>query len=209
MSEAIDLGSVQKGFAHPALDAQRIYRRVLDAISFPGRVQDMSESPEPPEGMSRAAAGYALTLFDFETLVWLDPALRAGPVEAWLRFHCGCPLTEDMQAAAFALIANPSTMPRLDEFNTGDARYPDRSTTLIVQVPDLVNGERVELEGPGIPDRIAVAPAGLPADFWTQVAENGSEFQLGVDVFVVDEENILGLPRTVRVLRQPNDVSER
>ncbi len=199
VSEAIDLGAVRRGFQRPALEAQRIYRRLLDAIARPGRIQDLSEAPEPPAGFTRAMAGIALTLLDFETKVWLDPRLRGGEAEAWLRFHCNCPFVEDPKAAAFALVVDAAAMPRLDAFDEGDARYPDRSTTIIVQIPALTGGETVSLEGPGIDGEIAVAPSGLPADIWQQVADNGREFQLGVDLMVVDDENVLGLPRTVRV----------
>ncbi|MEM9744819.1 MAG: phosphonate C-P lyase system protein PhnH [Pseudomonadota bacterium] len=207
MTQAIDLGAVRRGFQHPALDAQRIYRRLLTAMSRPGQLEDLSETPEPPAGFTRATAGVALTLLDFETPVWLDPALRDGEAEAWLRFHCNCPFVDDPMAAAFAIVVNTAAMPRLDAFDQGDARYPDRSTTIIVQVPSLSRGSAVTLEGPGIDGSIEVAPDGVPADFWEQVAANGSEFQLGVDLMLVDDEAVLGLPRTARVVAAPNSVT--
>lgn len=198
MNSAIDLGAVGPGFEHPALEAQRLYRRLLDAMSRPGRLQDLSEAPPPPVGLFRSTAGVALTLFDFETPVWLDPALRGGETEAWLRFHCGCPFTIDPRAAAFALVIDALAMPSLDVFNPGDVRYPDRSTTLVVQLPSLVDGASVELAGPGIDGRIEVAPAGLPAGFWDQIDANHADFQLGVDLLLLDEERVLGLPRSAR-----------
>jgi len=207
MSEAIDLGAVRRGFQRPALEAQRIYRRLLDAMALPGRLQDLSEAPEAPTGFARAMAGIALTLLDFETPVWLDPSLRSAEAEAWLRFHCNCPFVEDPKAAAFALVIDAAVMPRFDAFNEGDARYPDRSTTIIVQVASLRDGAVVALEGPGIDGSIEVAPTGLPPAFWQQVADNGREFQLGVDLMVVDEEAVLGLPRTVRVAPARGDTA--
>lgn len=200
MNKAIDLDTLRRGFREPALEAQQLFRRILDAMSRPGCIQDLSTAPEPPTDLTRAAAGVALTLLDFETRLWLDPALRGGEAEAWLRFHCNCPLTTETGAAAFALIADGAAMPRLDAFAAGDARYPDRSTTLIVRVPSLHGGPAKKLAGPGIRGTVAVDPSGLPADFWTQMADNGREFQLGVDLMLVDDESILGLPRTVRVV---------
>lgn len=198
MSRAIDLGAVGRGFEQPALEAQRIYRRLLDAMARPGRLQDLSEAPAPPAGLFRSSAGVALTLFDFETRVWLDPALRGGDSEAWLRFHCGCPFTEDGSTAAFALIVDAAGMPPFDAFDCGDVRYPDRSTTLVVQLPSLVDGTVIHLAGPGIDGRIEVAPAGLPENFWEQIEANHADFQLGVDLLLVDEESVLGLPRSAR-----------
>ncbi len=198
MNDAVDLGTVKHGFEQPALDAQRLYRRLLDAMAWPGRQQDLSEAPEPPVGLHRSTAGIALTLLDFETRLWLDPALRGSATEAWLRFHCGCPLTHDPRTAAFAVVADARQMPGLDDFAVGDAHYPDRSTTLIVQLPSLSGGAAVRLTGPGIDGHIDVAPTGLPGDFWAQLAENRAEFQLGVDLLLVDEAKVLGLPRSTR-----------
>ena len=198
MNSSIDLGAVRRGFQQPPLEAQRLYRRLLDAMAGPGRPQDLSEAPEPPEGLFRSTGGVALTLLDFETLVWLDPTLRGGEAQAWLRFHCGCPFTEDANAATFALIVDAAHMPRLEAFNPGDARYPDRSTTLLVQVPALEGGETVQLTGPGIEGTVELSPAGLPDDFWTQVDANRAEFQLGVDLMLLDDERVLALPRSSR-----------
>jgi alpha-D-ribose 1-methylphosphonate 5-triphosphate synthase subunit PhnH len=198
MNQTIDLGAVRRGFRQPALEAQRLYRRLLDAMARPGRPQDLSEAPDAPQDLFRSTAGVALTLLDFETPVWLDPALRGGEAQAWLRFHCGCPFTDDAKAAAFALIVDAARMPRLESFNPGDARYPDRSTTLLVQVPSLVGGQSVQLAGPGIEGAVELSPAGVPDDFWTQVDANRAEFQLGVDLLLMDEERVLALPRSSR-----------
>jgi alpha-D-ribose 1-methylphosphonate 5-triphosphate synthase subunit PhnH len=201
MNRALDLGSVRSGFEHPSLDAQRVFRRVLDAMARPGTVADLSFAPEAPEGLCRALGAIALTLLDFETPLWLDPALRGGEAETWLRFHCGCPLVEAPDEAAFALVVDATALPALDAFALGDARYPDRSTTVLVQLPSLAGGPAQRLEGPGIDGVVHVAPAGLPEDFWARVARNGARFQVGVDLMLAAEDTLLGLPRTVRPLQ--------
>ncbi|MFX9600755.1 phosphonate C-P lyase system protein PhnH, partial [Acinetobacter baumannii] len=63
-------------------------------------------------------------------------------------------------------------MPPLAAFSLGSDEYPDRSTTLILQVPDLTGGNAWTLGGPGIRDRAALAIAGLPDGFRDQVIEN-------------------------------------
>ncbi|MDP3381932.1 MAG: phosphonate C-P lyase system protein PhnH, partial [Phenylobacterium sp.] len=144
----------------------------------------------------KAAGAVALTLFDFETLVWLDPALAESEAEGWLRFHCGCPLTTDAQSAAFAIVTDMAKAPNLAAFNQGDAKYPDRSTTVILQVPSLEGGPTVTLSGPGIQTTTDIAPQGLPQDFWTQIETNQAQFQFGVDVLLVSGDQLLALPRT-------------
>nr|QQZ51937.1 phosphonate C-P lyase system protein PhnH [Phenylobacterium glaciei] len=96
-------------------------------------------------------------------------ALRSRLAEGWMRFHCGAPLTEDPKAAAFALITDLASSPALTAFNMGDAKYPDRSTTLVVQLPALEGGPQVELTGPGIKTEMTLSLAGLPDGFWAQV----------------------------------------
>lgn len=201
-SEPIDLGAVKRGFKSPSLDAQVSFRLLMDAMSRPGQIKDLMEAPEPPRGINQATGGIALTLMDFETSVWLDPALRGGETEAWLRFHCGCPLTTDPLAARFAIVTDLASMPALDAFNQGDAKYPDQSTTIIVEVASLQGGPETLLRGPGIKGSITVSPDGTPGDFWKQMAENGMHFQFGVDLFLTEGSSVMGLPRTVRVGEQ-------
>jgi len=195
----LDLAEIAPGFADPTRDSQAVFRRVMDAVARPGTIHDLSFAPPPPPGLGRAAAAMALTLFDFETRVWLDGELRGGAAADWLRFHCACPLTDAPGEAAFAIVVDAADCPPLSSFHPGDAKYPDRSTTLIVQAPALVGGRCATLEGPGIKERSAIAPAGLPASFWEQVQANHARFQFGVDVIFAAGDLIAGLPRSTRV----------
>ena len=191
------LDAVGPGFANPGLESQAAFRRILTALSRPGLVQHL-DGPEPPAGLNAASACVALTLFDFETSVWLAPSVRASA--NWLRFHCNCPLVGETQAAGFAVLDAAADEVRLAAFHQGDAKYPDRSASLIVQVASLEGGPSVTLEGPGIDGAVAIAPAGLSSDFWDQWADNQEQFQFGVDVFLTAGAGIIGLPRTSRRL---------
>ncbi len=199
MSAVIDLANIAPAFADPTRGSQAVFRRVMDAVARPGTLQDVGFAPDAPQGLDRATGAVALTLFDFETPIWLDPALRGTPAEAWMRFHCGCPLTVDPLAAAFALVSDIASAPALAAFNQGDAKYPDRSTTLVIQLASLEGGPVVTLRGPGIKDEASLALPGLPAGFWEQVQTNGSQFQFGVDLIFTAGDRIAALPRTTRV----------
>jgi alpha-D-ribose 1-methylphosphonate 5-triphosphate synthase subunit PhnH len=199
MSAALELDKIQPAFADPVRESQMAFRKIMEAVARPGTRADFGPALEPPAGLGVAAATVALTLLDFETLVWLDPALRGGEAEAWVRFHCGCPLTTETAGAAFAIVTDARTAPRLDAFNLGDARYPDRSTTVILQVESLDDGEAVILSGPGVRDAIAVAPSGLPEDFWGQLQDNNAKFQFGVDVLIVSGQALTAVPRSSQI----------
>jgi alpha-D-ribose 1-methylphosphonate 5-triphosphate synthase subunit PhnH len=193
---------VRPGFSDPVEAAQRHFRALLEAMARPGRIRALSgELPAAPAPMAPAAFALGLTLLDYETPVWLDPALSAGPVAASLRFHCGCPLVEEPPEAAFAFSAEPAKLPPLAAFAPGTPEYPDRSTTLVLQVAGLeedgVGG--VQLTGPGIQAEHRLAAVGLADGFWRQVQANHRRFPQGVDLVLVSGGRIAALPRSTRV----------
>ena len=198
MSAVLDLARIAPGFSEPTRDSQTVFRKVMEAVARPGTVADLAFAPEAPKGLTRAAGAVALTLFDFETPVWVDPAL-GEETRDWLRFHCGCPMTDDPQEAAFALVSDAAKAPALTTFHMGDAKYPDRSTTVILQIAALDGGAPVTLSGPGIKGSARIAPAGLPQGFWAQVQDNHELFQFGVDVMLVAGDRLCALPRSTRV----------
>src|SRR3546814_2619843 len=91
----------------------------------------------------------------------IDGIADTPPLRTYLKFHCGCPLVERSQVAAFALVTDPANMPRLALFAQGVDQYPDRAATLLLQVPSLEGGPAVTLRGPGIRDTAVIAPFGL------------------------------------------------
>jgi len=196
---ALDLTRIAPGFADPTAESQAAFRQIMDAVARPGTIQTLANAPQAPQGLDRAAGAVALTLFDFETSVWLDPSLRGGAAEDWIRFHCSCPLTDARAEAAFAIVTDVAACPPLSSFNLGDAKYPDRSTTLVIQVADLAGGRSASLSGPGIKTEATVAPAGLPDGFWDQVQANNAQFQFGVDLLFVAGDRLTALPRSIRV----------
>src|SRR5215813_1946198 len=124
---------VRRGFVDPVLGSQRVFRRVLEAMAHPGRIVTLDALLDTPASFAPASAAVCLTLLDFETPLWLDDAARAPEAMEWLRFHCGVPLVDQPEAARFALVLAPATMPENDEFDAGTDAMPDRSATLILQ----------------------------------------------------------------------------
>lgn len=200
----LNLAEVAPAFSDPTRESQAVFRKVMDAVARPGAIQDLAFAPDAPRGLDRATGALALTLLDFETPTWLDPALRGGVAEGWMRFHCGCPVTDDPIDAAFALVTDVLTAPALAAFNQGDAKYPDRSTTIVFQIPALEGGPQVTLTGPGIKDEATLALSGLPDGFWEQVQANQAKFQFGVDLIFVAGDRLTALPRSTRVTIRGN-----
>jgi len=187
------------GFSDPVFQSQAAFRALLAALAEPGTSQIVAGGIAPPEGLHAATATALLTLADYETPIWLPPALRDGPASAWLRFHCGAALVEEPRRAAFAVIDGAAPAPLLADFDPGNDQFPDRSTTIIVQCPAFDGGEAVTLTGPGIATRRDIAPAGLRPGFWAEVAANAAAYPLGVDLLLSHGDAVLGLPRSTQI----------
>src|SRR5258708_9751103 len=95
-------------FTDPVRESQRVFRSVMDAMARPGMIVAIAGLAQAPQPLGLAAAAVALTLIDYETPVWLDPALAQSPeVAAWLRFHTGALLADDPRQAAFGFLSHP------------------------------------------------------------------------------------------------------
>ncbi|WP_235940553.1 phosphonate C-P lyase system protein PhnH [Bradyrhizobium hipponense] len=190
---------IPPAFRDPVHDSQSAFRRLLKALSRPGTPVSLTGPAQPPAPMGGPLAAIALTLADADCPIWLDPALSTEPVRRYLHFHTNAPQIADPKAAAIALIGDAGRLPGLNEFHPGEAAYPDRSTTLILQLPALTGGPSVRLSGPGIETTASLAPRGLPGWFWQAWHENAARYPLGVDIFLTDDRIVIGLPRSTKV----------
>ncbi|OBQ59196.1 phosphonate C-P lyase system protein PhnH [Mesorhizobium erdmanii] len=192
--------SIEGGFADPVFNAQAVFRAIMDAMARPGSVQPLPALARPPSPLSATAGAVALALCDNDTPLWLDPALHASAaIVSWLGFHTGAPLANTAADAHFAIVAAPAEMMALDGFSQGTQDYPDRSTTLILQVGDLTSGAPLLLEGPGIETSATIAPAQMPRHFIEQWKQNNKRFPRGVDIILATADGIACLPRTTRI----------
>ncbi|MET3838156.1 phosphonate C-P lyase system protein PhnH [Bradyrhizobium sp. OAE829] len=189
------------GFADKVLSAQSTFRSVMDAMARPGSVQRIAAVAGTPAAMMRGTAAIALTLFDHDTPIWLDSRMSATTdVAKWLKFHTSAPVIADSSISSFALIGGPRELPALDRFAFGSNEYPDRSTTLILQVDSLMQGPALELRGSGIDGTAILQAAIQPHDLFERLAVNVALFPRGIDVVLVHDDAIVAIPRTTRLV---------
>ncbi|MEL7512602.1 MAG: phosphonate C-P lyase system protein PhnH [Cyanobacteria bacterium J06554_3] len=198
------------GFADITQESQQTFRALLTALSEPGKIKEVQCPLSTPADLSLAFGAACLTLIDFETLVWLQPAF-SEETKGWLRFHTGCQFTHHQKQADFALIkeidakeigakepdAKEPDALNLSAFNWGSAETPEDSTTLLLQLDSLSGGEPVTLHGPGIQTQRVISPV-LPQQFWQQWALNHDSYPTGVDCFLFQKRQVMGLPRSVQ-----------
>jgi alpha-D-ribose 1-methylphosphonate 5-triphosphate synthase subunit PhnH len=195
------VAELPSGFADKVLSAQSTFRSVMDAMARPGSVQRIAAATGTPGAMMRATAAVALTLFDHDTPIWLDSAMSdTSDVAKWVKFHTSAPVVSEPSICHFALIGDPQNLLALDRFSFGSNEYPDRSTTLILQVEGLMQGSTFELRGPGI-DGTALLQARIrPHDLVERLAVNATLFPRGIDVVLVHDDAIVAIPRTTRLV---------
>jgi alpha-D-ribose 1-methylphosphonate 5-triphosphate synthase subunit PhnH len=188
------------GFAHQVFDAQASFRAIMSAMANPGRLEPLAIVPDAPKRLSPALAAAALTLIDQDTPVFLDRAFAAErEIAAAMSFLTGCRFTQRPEDAAFALIGDPEEMPDLAAFAQGTLEYPDRSTTLLLDLERLDDEGPLRLSGPGILGTRSLAAARLPANLSEQLRANRERFPRGVDLLLCCGERFAGLPRSTRV----------
>ncbi|WP_027575046.1 phosphonate C-P lyase system protein PhnH [Bradyrhizobium sp. WSM1743] len=195
------IAELPPGFADKVLSAQSTFRSVMDAMARPGSVQRIVPMAGAPGPLMRGTAAIALTLFDHDTPLWLDARMaESSDVVKWLKFHTGAPVVRDASIASFALISDGGALPSLERFALGSSEYPDRSTTVIIQVDSLVSGRSFELRGPGI-DGVATLQASIePFDLFERLHFNEALFPRGIDVVLVADDAVVAIPRTTRVV---------
>jgi alpha-D-ribose 1-methylphosphonate 5-triphosphate synthase subunit PhnH len=195
------IAELPAGFADKVLSAQTTFRSVMDAMARPGSVQQVVASVGTPDTVMRGTAAIALTLFDHDTPIWLDAKFaQTTEVAKWLKFHASAPVVADSSIANFALIAYAPALPDLNCFSFGTNEYPDRSTTLIVQVESLTQGREYHLSGPGIDGTALLRATIAPKDLFERLAVNATLFPRGIDVVLVADDAIVAIPRTTRLV---------
>ena len=200
MSLAYNHQGVAPAFADPVHEAQTVFRQLLEAMSHPGAIVGVETTTEQPGAMGEAMTALALTLLDNDTRVWLDATLaERASVADYLRFHCGCPVVQSPGEADFALIGSVESLPRLERFAPGTAQYPERSATILIEMPQLTGGPATVLSGPGIATTRDFDPVGLPDWFWSAWAVNRGAFPLGVDLVFTCGAELCALPRSTSV----------
>lgn len=193
---SLAMKKLMPGFDDPVAQSQHVFRRVLEAMSRPGRILSVEGIHAGPAGLSPAALSVCLALADFETPLWLDAKAQAA--REYLAFHCGCPIAPTPDAATFALLADPTQLD-IDAFNPGSDEYPERSTTLILEVHGMHHDGGAVLRGPGIEDHARLFVDGVAADFWQQLQANHARFPRGVDIILAHDRWLAALPRSTRV----------
>jgi alpha-D-ribose 1-methylphosphonate 5-triphosphate synthase subunit PhnH len=188
------------GFSDPVFQSQSVFRMLMDGMARPGSIRAIEHDAGQPDPLGAAAGAIALTLCDHDTPVWLSAGFARSAVGDWIGFHSGAPITREKAEARFAFVEPGVTPSSFGLFSLGTQEYPDRSTTLVIEVAGLGEGQPFTLSGPGILQSKSVEIAGLPEAFLRLWADNRPLFPRGVDVILTAGRSFLCLPRTTKIV---------
>ncbi len=178
------------GFVNPPIDAAHAFRAVLNVMARPGTIEVVTGAA-PPAPLSLAAGVLILTLTDGTTPVHLAGAHDCPAVRDWVTFQTGAPLVAAANAM-FAVGTWDALLP-VSRFANGTPDYPDRSATLIVELPALTQtGAR--LTGPGIKHDARLSLPDVAA-----FAANNVLYPLGFDTYFTAGTSLAAIPRSTKV----------
>jgi len=199
LTPTVNSNALIAGFDDPVQHGQQVFRALLKAMSEPGTLIDLDLNLTTPGQLNNSTWQTLLSLLDADTRLWLSPGLSNDEsITSNLRFHCQSPIIDDSKTAAFA-VALADELPALTELDWGSAEYPDRSTTLIVQVPALSDEPHWALTGPGIESQKTARIAGLNDTFRQALINSRKRFPLGVDCIFCCGSKLLALPRSTQI----------
>lgn len=183
------------GFSDPVMSGHGAFRSVMMALAEPGTVHLVPAPLDPPTTMSPAMVAIGLSLADFETSLWID----AGPAaQSYLRFHTGAQIVSAPHSASFGFVTKPMDMPALAAFAQGTLEYPDRSTTILIDVASLDRRGPWRMSGPGIRG-VRHFGISVPDELTEQIVKSRTSFPCGVDLIFCKGNEIAALPRSTRI----------
>jgi len=168
---------------------QATFRLLLDAMSYPGKCLKLNVVPR--DGL--VALTVLSTLLDTEVSL-ADPhnLLKA---EDWLMLQ-----TKSVhQDNANYILCDASQLPDFTP-KPGILKSPEQSATLLLVVDKLGEGDlQLNLTGSGIKDHQSLDVTGLNRKWLYIRNEWNCSFPLGVDFILIDNTQIVALPRTTKV----------
>lgn len=171
-------------------DARGTFLALMWALSYPGRVHLLPEMDTPSNDQF---VQIGESLLDLETSFY-TPDATLGEMLTRTGAQAQSPRLAHYH---FYPAWTGDTLAAIEQANVGTMLRPDESATLFIAC-QFDEGVRLRWRGPGIQEHIEVRIGGVPADFW-QLREATNRYPLGWDVYLLDGERVLGLPRTIIV----------
>ncbi|CAB1077425.1 hypothetical protein D1AOALGA4SA_5214 [Olavius algarvensis Delta 1 endosymbiont] len=179
--------------------SQETFQAIFAAMEHPGQLVTIPHNPAAPDILNWASAATCLTLLARETPVWIDIDQQNSAV-SWLQNRCQSSVVTEPCMANFAIVTRPDNMPDLEYFRVGTYDYPEKATTVLIQVEDILPDIAYSATGIGFDQRPQLELKGLSERFWHQWRRLSGRHPLGIDVFITCEDVLTALPKSARYI---------
>jgi len=185
-------------------DAQIHFRIILNAMAHPGTIYAFQKMElTPPNNMNLASVfiGFALMNADVSFAVQNDNEVE---ITQYLALNTGASIATLAQTDYLFTTGNASPS-SIESLKTGTLSYPENSATIIIDVIQLSpspdeNTLAIELSGPGIETTTTLYINGLSSTLLNAIQEQNTEFPLGLDIMLTDQNNQLAcIPRSSKI----------
>lgn len=170
-----------------AVTQQAAFRRLLDAVSYPGRVCELdSETADALPLLLATLMDRSVTLSDPYRLITTDDLCRLGAIRA------------TPQQAQFIVMPGdrtPDFEPAL-----GSLENPQLGASLILCAAAFNRGTALRLSGPGIATETVLSTTGIDPVWWSLRRQWNISFPLGVDMLLVAGRQVVSIPRTTQII---------
>jgi alpha-D-ribose 1-methylphosphonate 5-triphosphate synthase subunit PhnH len=193
-------------------DTQQIYRKLLDCMARPGKVNSIEPylvQDDHESLFSKPLLSLAFTLVDREVSfhVISDLKEKAEQYIYWQTFSKAAELHEAHYVFIGKQLSDSEIQSVMNEVKAGTLEDPHLSATILIQVNTLTDspgdGMKLKLTGPGIQGTREVYADGMPSAWIAERKKINSEYPLGVDMILTTSSGeIMAIPRTTLIVRE-------
>lgn len=179
---------------------QKVFRKLLEALSRPGDIQILQPSNHQRTGISFQTMDVLLTLLDGEVSFHLVGEDLNTEAEIELLTMSAPKAIEEADFIIVPLGADPGLVCReLAKVKNGTFLEPDAAATVIIECQEIDSAKQFRLSGPGIKTETNLSVTN--AEVWMRIRKaKNEEYPLGIDIFCIDQMNhLVGLPRTAKI----------
>ena len=182
-------------------DIQKVYRKVLNAMSRPGVIEDIKKQNEKVDikiECYKSTFLLMLMLLDGEVSFAL-PGNKDNKIINIINQMTYSKEKKIGEADYLFVTEKGDINKAIKNGKIGNLIDPNKSSTIIVEVQYINDQKKLELSGPGIKESIYANIEGY--EKWLKIRnEKNKEYPLGIDMIFLDKKGkVICLPRTTKI----------
>lgn len=177
-------------------DGQKVFRKILDAMSRPGKIVDIHEEADKMWGENKAFLAIAMTLIDNQvSFNACEEKELTEEIETLTLAKKG-----ELSQADFIFVAHQENLSKvIKQAKSGVLSDPHKGATIIIKADDVFE-ETINIHGPGVDGVKAISVPVIVAETLKIRDSMQYEYPEGIDlIFVTPTARVFCLPRLIRM----------